>query len=151
MLTKSRTEVQRGEHDRQLNRGRRIHSQKRENDDKLLPKPSRLIRPYHIDHVLFSVLFSLLLVRYQYMVQDAVLTAKGSLLIPRLELATKSGNASSRRSVDGVVLDPDQRDFSGNVQGLQTTASSRINSYTDLNRIDETRGSNTVEGGHSRV
>ena len=51
------------------------------------------------------------------------------------------------RSVDGNVLEPDQRDFVGNIEGLQMTSSSRISSHTDLNRIDETRGNTTVEEG----
>ena len=44
-------------------------------------------------------------------------------------------------------MEPYQRDFSGNIEGLQMTASSKINSHTDLNRIDETRRSIFVEGG----
>ena len=80
-------------------------------------------------------------------VQNAVLIAMENLVIPRVELAMKSTNASSGRSVDGNVLDPDQRDFSGNVEGLQMTASSRIHSHTDLNKIDETPGNITVEEG----
>ena len=75
---------------------------------------------------------------------DAVLTVIESLLIPRAELAMKSVNASSRRSVDSVVLDPDRSDFLRIVESLLTTASSRINSNTDLKSIDETRGSNTL-------
>ena len=59
----------------------------------------------------------------------------------------KSVNASSGRGVDSFVLVPDQRDFSEKIESLQMTASSRINSHTDLNRIDETRGNITEEGG----
>ena len=44
-------------------------------------------------------------------VQDAVLTAIEKLVIPRVELAVKSADALSERSVDGNVLEPDQRDF----------------------------------------
>ena len=62
-----------------------------------------------------------------------------------MELAVKSANASSGWSVDANVLEPDQRDFSGNIEGLPMTASSRINSRTDLNRIVETRCIFTVE------
>ena len=40
-------------------------------------------------------------------VQDVVLTAIEDLVIPRVELAMKSANAPSRRSVDGNVLEPD--------------------------------------------
>ena len=69
--------------------------------------------------------------------QDAVLTAIENLVIPRVELAMKSANAFSGRSVDCNTLEPDPRDFSVNIEGLQTTVSSRKNSQTDLNRIDE--------------
>ena len=51
-------------------------------------------------------------------VQDAVLTAIEVLVIPRVELAVKSANMSSERSVDGNVLEPDQRDFRDNNEGL---------------------------------
>ena len=78
-------------------------------------------------------------------IQDAVLTAIENLVIPRVELALNSANASSGWSVDGNVLELDQRDFSGIIEGLQMTASSRINSGTDLNKIDETRGNIPVE------
>ena len=84
-------------------------------------------------------------------VQDAVLTAIEKLLIQRLELVMKSAIASSGRSIDGNVLQPDQRDFSGNIEGLQMNASRRINSRTDLNRFDETRGNITVEEGDLSV
>ena len=63
--------------------------------------------------------------------QDAVLTAIENLVIPSMELALKSANAFSERSVDGNVLESDQRDFSDNVEGLQMATSSRIHSRTD--------------------
>ena len=75
------------------------------------------------------------------------LTAIENSVIPRVELSMKSTNASSGRSVVGNVLEFDQRHFSGNFVGLQMTASSKINSRTDCNRIDETRGKITVEKG----
>ena len=78
-------------------------------------------------------------------VQDAVLIAIEILLIPRMELAMKLANATSERSIDGNVLEAGQRDFSGNVERLQMTASSRIHSRTKLNRVDETRGNITIE------
>ena len=62
-------------------------------------------------------------------VQDAVLTAIEKLVIPRVELAMKSANASSGRIINGDVLEPDQKDFIGNIKGLQMTASSRINTH----------------------
>ena len=79
-------------------------------------------------------------------VQDAMMTAIENLAFPEVELAMKSGNASYGHGLGSVVMDPDQRVFPGNVEGLQMTASSRINSQTDLNGIDENRGSITVEG-----
>ena len=84
---------------------------------------------------------------FETILQDAVLTAIENLVIPRVELAMKS----SARGVDTVVLDPDQRKFSKSIQSLQMTASSIINSHLDLNRIDEYRGSITVEGGDLTV
>ena len=64
-----------------------------------------------------------------------------------MEKAIKSINASSERAVDGVEPDPDQWNFSGQIEGLQMTASSRINLNRDLNKTDETRGNITVEAG----
>ena len=45
-------------------------------------------------------------------VQDVVVTAVENIVTPRVELAKKSANAHPERSVDGNVLEPDQRDFS---------------------------------------
>ena len=59
----------------------------------------------------------------------------------------QSVNASSGRVVDSVLTDPDRRNFSGIFEGLQITASSRINSNTDLSNIEETRSNIPVEGG----
>ena len=87
---------------------------------------------------------------FETRVQDAVLTEVENLVIPRVELAMKSGNAASGISVKSNILNPDQG-VSGNVEGLQMTASGRMNSHTDLSRIDETRGNITVEGGDLTV
>ena len=78
-------------------------------------------------------------------IRDAVLTTIEGLVIPRVELAMKSANASSGWSVDGNVLELDQRDLSGNIEGLQTTPSNRTNSNTDIHRIGETPGNFIVE------
>ena len=77
--------------------------------------------------------------------QDAVLTAIENLVIPRVEMAMKSINASSGRNQDVNVMERDQRDFSGDIEDLRMTASSRINPYTDLNKIDKTRGNSALE------
>ena len=79
-------------------------------------------------------------------VQDEVMSAIESLVFPRVELALKSVIAPSGHRPGSVMLDPDQRDFPGIIEGLQITVSSRINSHTYLNRIDETRGNFAVEG-----
>ena len=91
-----------------------------------------------VDNVMTSV---------ETIVQHAVLTAIEILVIPIVELAMMSANALSGRSVHGNVLEPDQRDFLGNIEGLRMTGSSRMYSHTDLNRIDETHGYITVEEG----
>ena len=44
-------------------------------------------------------------------VQDAVLSAMKNLVFPRVELAPKSANSPSERSVDDNVLAPKERDF----------------------------------------
>ena len=79
-------------------------------------------------------------------VQDKVMTAMEKMVNLRVEIATNSVNTSSGRGVGIVALEPDQRELSGNFEGLQMTTSSKINSYTDLNIIDETHGKTTVEG-----
>ena len=78
-------------------------------------------------------------------VQDAVLTAIENLVIPRLELFMKPSNVTSGRGIDANVLELDQREFLRITEGLRMTASSRINSHTELKRNDETRGNITVE------
>ena len=80
-------------------------------------------------------------------VQDAILAAMENLVILKVELLKKSVvKASSGRDFVSIVPDPDQRDFTGNIEGLQMTASSRMNSNTNLNKIVETRVNITVEG-----
>ena len=44
-------------------------------------------------------------------VHDAILTAMESLVVPRVEVAMKSINASSGRDPESVVLDPGLRVF----------------------------------------
>ena len=47
-------------------------------------------------------------------VPDAVLTAIESLELARVESALKTANASSGRSLNDNIMEPDQKDFSGN-------------------------------------
>ena len=56
-------------------------------------------------------------------VQGAILFAVETFVTPRVELAMKSANAPSGRDVDSVVPNPEQCDFSGNIEGLHLTAS----------------------------
>ena len=83
--------------------------------------------------------------RVKNKVKDAALTAMEILVVPRVELAMKSTNATSGRSVIGNVLEPDQKDFLRNIERLQTFVSSRKNSRTDLSGIDETRGETATQ------
>ena len=57
-------------------------------------------------------------------VQDTVLSAIEDSVTPKAELRMKSVNASSGLDADSVVPDADQRDFSGDIEGFQLTASS---------------------------
>ena len=78
--------------------------------------------------------------------QDSVLTAVQMELVSlEVELGMKTVIASTWRGVDGFVLDPDQTDFSGKIENLKMTASGKINSHIDSNRVDENRGDITVE------
>ena len=84
-------------------------------------------------------------------VQAEIFTAVEGYVILRVELEMKSVNASNRQDTESVVPDPDQRDFSGFMEGLQITTSSSIISNSKLNKIDETPGNIAVEGGDLSV
>ena len=68
-----------------------------------------------------------LMTMVETIVQDAALTAIKNLVVPRVELAMKSVNTSSGLGLGNFVLDPDWGELSGNVEGLQMTASNKIN------------------------
>ena len=68
-----------------------------------------------------------LMTMVETIVQDAALTAIEKLVVPRVELAMKSVNTSSGLGLGNFVLDPDWGELSGNVEGLQMTASNKIN------------------------
>ena len=79
-------------------------------------------------------------------VHDAISDKLHNLVTPKVELVTKSVNASSGR--DGSFpLDLPQITFWGNADGLQMTVSSRLNSSTDLKGIDDTLGNITLGAG----
>ena len=84
-------------------------------------------------------------------VENVEMTAIENLVIPTVELAMKSVDASSGRGAESVVQVPHWRDFSGNIESLQMTVPTRMNSHTGLYRIEETRSSTTVEGGDLTV
>ena len=52
--------------------------------------------------------------RVETRVQDGALTAIEKLVVRRVELAVESANEVSGQSVDGNVLEHDERDLSGN-------------------------------------
>ena len=76
---------------------------------------------------------------------DAILTAVKRISKSCRGRANKSVNVSFGEDIDSVVPDPDQKDFSGNIEGHQITTLSKLNSNTALNMIDESRGNFTVE------
>ena len=80
------------------------------------------------------------MVKVDTIVHDVILAAMDGLVTPRVELAKKPVNASSRCNRGSVVLDSDQRGFPENAEGLQMTTSSRLISNINVSRIDETRG-----------
>ena len=61
----------------------------------------------------------------QTRVQDAILTATESLVIPRVEVAMRSVNASSG-DANSVVPDPEQKDVLGIIENPQMTDSNRM-------------------------
>ena len=67
------------------------------------------------------------------------------------ELAIKAVNPSSGGDTDNIVPDPDLYDFPGNIEGLQITASRSLNSNPDMNKVDENRGTITIEVGDFSV
>ena len=83
---------------------------------------------------------------------DALSVAMYNSVIPRVELPiNQSMSTREGRDPCGLVLKGDQRDFSGNIENHQMTASSRLNSKTDLKSIHEIRGNITVEAGDLSV
>ena len=84
-------------------------------------------------------------------VQDATLSAMESLVIPMVDLAMKLVEAPSSEDADSFVPKSDQRIFSGSVEGVQMTASSRLNSKTELKKIVEARDNITVEGKQRKI
>ena len=78
-------------------------------------------------------------------VNKATSSPMENLVVLRMELAMRSVGFSSVPNLSIEVLDVDQRDFSGDTNNQQMTASSRFNSNTNLNGIDETHGNIIVE------
>ena len=68
-----------------------------------------------------------------------------------MEPAMRSADAASTCNPSSVVLEPDQRVFSGNTNGLKITASIRFISNTSLKGNDDTCGKTTVEADDLRV
>ena len=59
-------------------------------------------------------------------VQEANLSAMDNFVVPRMELVMRSVGISSVPNLSSEALDRDRRDFSGDTNGLQMTASSRL-------------------------
>ena len=62
------------------------------------------------------------------------------VIIPRVEMAVRSITDSSAHGHDSVIENPDRYGFAGNAKNTpRLSASSRLDSNIDQNRIDETR------------
>ena len=71
---------------------------------------------------------------------DAILTAIGNVIIPRVEMAVKLITGSTEHGTNSEVQNPDQRNFLGNIRNTPLmSASSRLDLDKELNRNDETR------------
>ena len=74
------------------------------------------------------------------MVHVVILAALDNLVIPAVQHATRSANASSGRGPDVVVCDANQRYFSANTEKvLHVPISKSLNSHLKINMVDETR------------
>ena len=80
-------------------------------------------------------------------VRGAILTSMDKLVIPRGELAIRSASDSSTGNPSSDMYHPNQSDISGNTNGPHISASSRSNSNTNLDLLDETYGNITDEAG----
>ena len=74
------------------------------------------------------------------MVHVVILAALDNLVIPAVQHAVRSANASSGRGPDVVVCDGDQKYFSANTEEvLHVPISNSLNSHLEINMVDETR------------
>ena len=79
----------------------------------------------------------------------AILTAIDNVVIPRIEMAVKLITGSTGHGMNSEVLNPDQRDFLGNIRNtLLISASSRLNFDNELHRNDETGNDEDFEDGN---
>ena len=76
---------------------------------------------------------------------NAIFSAMDIFVDLRMELAMRSVGMSLTNNSNFVVLDIDQRGFSGDTKNLQMTASKTFNSKANLNGTDGTSGNNTDE------
>ena len=83
-----------------------------------------------------------------FRVHDAIWSAMDDLIIYRMELAKRSIDIPLTRNPNSALLNPDQRDFSEDTNGLKLVTSSRCHSNINFDRIDVTRGNITIEKGH---
>ena len=63
-------------------------------------------------------------------VHEAIFSAMDTLVVLRMELAMRSVGSFLKPNPGSVVIDPHQRDLSGDTNGLHMTALSRFNSNT---------------------
>ena len=69
-----------------------------------------------------------------------------NVVLPSIEPVIRMVNSSPGRNPDSFALDLDQRVFSRNGEMLHVTASSRLKSIADLNKVNETRNTSFEQG-----
>ena len=70
-------------------------------------------------------------------VREVIIAAMDNLVIPNLELAIGSTDASSGQGAGRVVFCPDQKYLSGNVEIPRMTALSILDSNSEINWVDK--------------
>ena len=83
-------------------------------------------------------------------IQNAILTAIDNIVAPKIELAIRSINASSRRDVTGVSANSERREHTGIIASFENASESN-NTLNVTNVNDETRQNIHDEGSELSV
>ena len=109
-------------------------------------RQNQIIKNNFDDHITRA--FSSAVMTVEKCMHDAILTAIGKVVIPRIEMAMKSITGSTVHWTNSEVQNPDRKDFLGNIRNTPLmSASSRLDLDNELTRIDETRNNEDFENG----